>query len=405
MDLTHQPKINMKKTNKKAVQRVIPTLQIIDELIISKRLANRREEYLTSLKNYLKGFARIFPDLALVTAHGVEKWLAECENMYSRQTRFNRVNTLLSYAKRRDILKENPCERIDRITVDKPVPVILTVEQSRLLYEVCPAGCRPYLVLAMFAGIRPDEVIRLDWKDINLETKTVQVDGKTRRRRIVPLEPIAASLLSLHPVKTGPVAPSKSTVKRWQRTARHVIGYEKFPHDVLRHTAASYLIALYDDAGKVAMRLGNSVGILLTHYHNPVSKADCERFWKLEMPGIANDQKEAVKGHPVSVADLGNPNEAAQPVSIKSSPVNKKAQPVSHQVGPETKRFFGRHITRPDTWYSGGIQELSSSDLMQGLIISKQCGISIEAANTGLYIIRENEQLSVADPLTVPWLN
>lgn len=34
-------------------------------------------------------------------------------------------------------------------------------------------------------AVRPDEIIRLTWADINLKTKTVRVDGKTRRRRIV----------------------------------------------------------------------------------------------------------------------------------------------------------------------------------------------------------------------------
>src|ERR1700721_4848551 len=158
----------MKKAKKKADQGGTPALETIEKMLISKRLANRREDYVKGLGNYLKRFAKDFPDLSLVTVFGLEQWLAQFKNQYSRQTWFNRVNTLLSYAKKRDIIKENVCERIDRITVEKQVPVILTVEQSRLLYEACPAGCRPYLVLAMFAGIRPDEVLRLDWKDINL---------------------------------------------------------------------------------------------------------------------------------------------------------------------------------------------------------------------------------------------
>jgi integrase/recombinase XerD len=292
----------MKKTNKNAYEGGKSTLEAIEKMLISKRLANRRENYVKSLGDYLKRFAKEFPDISQITVFGLEKWLAQIKNQYSRQTWFNRINTLLSYAKKRDILKENICERIDKITVDKPIPTILTVEESRTLYKTCPASCRPYLVLAMFAGIRPDEVMRLDWRDIDLETKTVQVDGKTRRRRHVPLEPIAAALLALHPEKKGTVAPSASTVRRWKRTARHILGLKNWPHDVLRHTAASYLIALYDDAGKVAMRLGNSVGILLTHYHKPVSKDACARFWKQDIHGVVSDQQEITKGHSVRVS-------------------------------------------------------------------------------------------------------
>jgi hypothetical protein len=54
-----------------------------------------------------------------------------------------------------------------------------------------------------------------------------------------------------------------------------------WPTDLLRHTAASYLLALHKDAGKVANMLGNSPQILLSHYHDPVTEADCKAFWQL----------------------------------------------------------------------------------------------------------------------------
>jgi integrase len=117
-----------------------------------------------------------------------------------------------------------------------------------------------------------------------LETKTVSVDGKTRQRRIVPLEPIAAELLSDHPLKTGAVAPSKSTVRRFLRQCRAVLGLEKWPTDFFRHTAASYLLAKYQDAQKVALWLGNSPKVLLTHYHNPVTSGQSAKFWLNDSP-------------------------------------------------------------------------------------------------------------------------
>jgi integrase len=138
---------------------------------------------------------------------------------------------------------------------------------------------RPYLILGMYAGIRPEELMRLDWSAVDLVTKTVKVDGKTRRRRIVPLEPKAVNLLASFPLRTGPIATSYSIVRRIKHKAAAILGFKDWPHDVLRHTAASYLLALYGDAGKVSTMLGNSSAILLTHYHEPVSKADCERFW------------------------------------------------------------------------------------------------------------------------------
>jgi integrase len=55
----------------------------------------------------------------------------------------------------------------------------------------------------------------------------------------------------------------------------------KWRADILRHTAASYLITKYQDVGKVAFWLGNSPQIIMTHYHEPVMQAECEKFWTL----------------------------------------------------------------------------------------------------------------------------
>lgn len=264
------------------------TKQVADEVVASKCAANRREEYTDSLAYYLSVFIKRWETRPLeqITSTEIETRLHEIagnQSDNSRQTWFNRVNTMFAYAKRRGIIKENPVDRLERISVDRKDPLILTVEQSRLLLATCPTVCKPYLVLGLFAGIRPGgELMKLTWEHINLETGTVAINfPKVRKhRRVVHLEPIAIELLKAHPVKSGLVAPSKSTVRRWKRKARKTIGYKKWPQDILRHTAASFLIALHDDAAKVARLLGNSPHILLTHYVVPVTKEDCLKFWR-----------------------------------------------------------------------------------------------------------------------------
>ena len=256
------------------------TAAILLELLDSKSLANRRPIYLKSLESYCGRFPEKHPRLKDVTSQDIETWLSQFPGAWTRATWLNRINTLCAFAKKRGHIEENPCECIDSVFVDHKPPVILSVDQSRSLLASCPAVCKPYLVLAMFAGIRPDEIHRLNWVDVNLESGTVRVDGKTRRRRIVPLEPIAVELLRAHPICTGLVSPSLSTIRRWKLKARPILG-GKWTADVLRHTAASYLLALHKDAGKVSTMLGNSPGILLSHYHEPVTQTDCQKFWAL----------------------------------------------------------------------------------------------------------------------------
>ena len=254
----------------------------IDQLIAAKRAANLRPVYLKSLRYYLNRFAKGREQRLLdsVTTEEVETFLRQFPSSNTRATWQNRINTLFAFAVRRDFIVRNPCDKLERIKVDRCAPLILTPSQSQQLLKLAPMVCRPYVILGMFAGIRPEELLRLKWADVDLETLTVTVnDAKTRRRRIVPLHDKAVKLLADCPLRTGPVAPSNSTVRRFKRVAREALGLPSWPSDLLRHTAASYLLALHGDAGKVATMLGNSSSILLSHYHQPVRNGDCGHFW------------------------------------------------------------------------------------------------------------------------------
>ncbi|MEI6078899.1 MAG: tyrosine-type recombinase/integrase [Verrucomicrobiota bacterium] len=253
----------------------------IQDLLRSRTQGNRRTVYLDSLEMYLRRFAKEHSKpVTAITTTEIEAWLDQFDNPNSRATWLSRISTLFSFCERKGHILKNPCHSIDRITIDRPAPVILTVAQAEEMVKTCPGTTRPYLILALYAGIRPDEIRRLDWKDICLETKTVKVFGKTRRRRLVPLHPKAVALLKACCLKCGPVAPSHSTIRRWLRSVRPLLG-GKWTADILRHTAASFLMALHSDAGKVAAMLGNSPQILATHYLEPVPQVDCDAFWKV----------------------------------------------------------------------------------------------------------------------------
>lgn len=256
---------------------------VIKLLLAAKTLANCRPCYLKSLRQYLTRFAKGRESRALseFTASDVETILAQQKSASARQTWLNRISTLFSFAVRRGYIDSNPCDRIERIHVEQRPPKILTPEQAELLMKTASEVCKPYLILGLYAGIRPEELLHLTWNDVSLESKTVTVNhSKTRRRRIVPLEPKAVALLSACKLKSGKISPSNSTMRRCKRKCRAVLGFADWPADVLRHSAASYLLALHKDAGKVAATLGNSPSVLLSHYHEPVTEDDAARFWK-----------------------------------------------------------------------------------------------------------------------------
>lgn len=106
-------------------------------------------------------------------------------------------------------------------------------------------------------------------------------EKKVRRRRLVRLEPLALALLQEAKTKGAELEIPYVSRRRWMRDLRDVLGLYRWPQDVLRHTCASYMLALKKDAGKVALTLGNSAKILLTHYADLVEDEMVQRFWKL----------------------------------------------------------------------------------------------------------------------------
>jgi integrase len=231
--------------------------QGIKELMASKRTANRRENYIESLGHYLGRFAkgRESKMISEIQVFDLELWLSQFTAPYSRQTWFNRINTLFSFSLRRGYIQANPCDRVERITIDRKAPFILSPDQAEKMMAMTTPLCRPYIILGLYAGIRPEELLHVTWENICLETNTVRLEHtKTRRRRIVPLEPRAVALLADCPNKAGRIAPCNTTVRRLKRRIGRALGFKAWPQDLLRHTAASYLLALIGDAGKVAMK-------------------------------------------------------------------------------------------------------------------------------------------------------
>jgi len=263
----------------------------IDELLIAKRGGNKTERYVKSLEHYLRQFSvgRESRAISDFTFSEIELWMSKYQCADTRRTWLSRVSALFSFCVRRGYSDKNPCERIEPVTCDRKPPAIVTPAQSRDLLAAAPKVMRPYIILGMYAGIRPEELTRLDWSHINLETATVNIDfPKVRgRRRIVPLDPLAVEILRLHPLKTGAVAPCRATISRWRVRARKLLGIAKWPQDLFRHTAASYLLAKHQDAAKVALWLGNSVKVLMSHYIVPVGNDDCAEFWAGKAKNVA----------------------------------------------------------------------------------------------------------------------
>lgn len=261
---------------------------VIAECIDAKRFANLRPVYVLELERYLGKFRLDFRDRAITSlrAKEIEAWLNKPEwGAGTRATGINRLSALFSFALRKGYVDSNPIDRIERVRLEYRPPRILSPDDAEkllamaLLYVPDMLG---HVILGLFAGIRPGELSKLTYADVDMVRGIVRIDAatsKVRRRRFVELEPKAIHWLKLHVICEGAVTPCQK--RRKLRRLAAAMGWDCWPKDVLRHTCASFMMAKYRDAGLVADKLGNSPSILLRHYRELVSAEAAAAFWAI----------------------------------------------------------------------------------------------------------------------------
>lgn len=252
----------------------------VEEFIQIKGASGISDKYREQLVVYLGQFTlgREGVDLAEITPDVLEGWFSSRkESRSTRQTGINRLSSFFSFCVRRGHIKENPCQRVERVRVPHVKPEILSVDQCQKLVDAAArtdTGMLTYLGLALFCGIRPDETLRIDRSEIDLDRGLVFLDAeksKVRNRRIITLiEPAKRCITA-----GGPV-PKVSFKKRFDRLRKEA-GIEKWPHDALRKTAASHFYNIYG-IEKATEQLGHSAGVLLRVYRELVPKEETERW-------------------------------------------------------------------------------------------------------------------------------
>lgn len=267
----------------------ITLLDALRQLETAKLAANRRGAYVKHLSFCVKTFTQFVGNVPISTigTEHVESWLlSNGKNPSSRQTYIARLSTLFEFSKRRRWISENPCFFLERVTIDQNAPSVLSSLESDSLWRGClrlrPSGSA-WLALALYAGLRPEEAMMMQWEQIDFEGKRIFIRAETskvRYHRIVEPPDRAFRALLEARAAGGQLPISNATKKRLQRKLRGIMGWKVWPKDILRHTCASHWLAVVPDAQKIALQLGNSPAILLRHYRSIVTKEDAERFWR-----------------------------------------------------------------------------------------------------------------------------
>ncbi len=160
---------------------------------------------------------------------------------------------------------------VERPDVVRDEAGILSPDQLKSLLRELPDDTIPYVVISAFAGLRPKEVRRSRWEDINFQTGLITVKSgtvKTKRRRTVPMtDNLKAWLKPLAQDEGLVVTLSDLTIRQKRiKPARERCNLTMWPHDCMRQSAVTYWLEKEQDDAKVALWVGHSQEILHEHY-------------------------------------------------------------------------------------------------------------------------------------------
>jgi integrase len=264
----------------------------VKETISVKIQQKCRPRYVDGLEHYLKMFIRKreHEPVSSIKPRDIETWfVGRNESPAVRNANLGRLSSMFAIAVKNGWCATNPCDSVVKPKVERKAAEIMTLAQTAraLLWT---AKHRPrmlaYLSLSLFSGVRPEELEKIAWDSIKESGgKSVVVisaeASKVRQRRITTMEPAGKRWLALSKSIGSALPVATSTRKRYIHDLRDALRMDHWTQDILRHTAASHLLALRKDAAAVALELGNSASILLRHYRALVSDVESEKFWNL----------------------------------------------------------------------------------------------------------------------------
>lgn len=138
-----------------------------------------------------------------------------------------------------------------------------------------------YIVISLFAGVRPREVARLRQGQFLMEDSELRMEAgqaKTGRSRTIELPDVLLAWLKVCP--EGKPAVWTNNRALWDRL-KAMAKIKYWPHDGLRHTAISYYFKAEGSYGLSAYWAGNSENVIKASYQGRVSQRESDLYWTM----------------------------------------------------------------------------------------------------------------------------
>ena len=207
------------------------------------------------LKLNLRGFVEGFSSITQMTAFKIKAYLGTFENQTTRSIRYRDLHAFCAWALKKGYIQDNPFIFVNgnggKEKLAKPRSaerdIKLSLEEIKKLINLCPPSLRLRLFHVAFTGKRKGEILKTEWKHLDLKHKTWFIpadNSKSKKDYTVPLNPTLALEFEKYQALTGHIVgrvhPKNNLGRELHKLAgRANIQVKVTPH-VFRHSFASH---------------------------------------------------------------------------------------------------------------------------------------------------------------------
>jgi integrase len=263
--------------------------------VAAQEVTNRHvDTWRVNARKFLPDFGAQY--ICDITNPQISEWLNRLPVATPTKNTIRRsVGRLFYFSEECGWLRDNPMRKVKAIKQkNTKLPGILTVEQAAVMLTTAPDLLVPAIAIGLFAGIRPIEILRLDWSDILWHKRSINVaasKSKTATVRWVDMTEPLIEWLKPHCKASGPIFPmseakaSQAITAAWKAAGMTT----PWPKDGLRHSFGSYHLAAHDNAALTASQMGHTTTkMVYAHYNNRRTREEGIAFFNIRPQAAQN---------------------------------------------------------------------------------------------------------------------
>ena len=268
------------------------------EKAVAAALEARRERRVRTVydfRYFTRRFMKRCPGLARrkVRAISAQECARYIEMAFDTPRQRQKARLILSgvfgTAVKRGWCSENPVSKVEAPrVVEKQVPILSPqeIKDLRQTAESYQGGsCAAAVGMMLYAGIRPHEVVRLSWAQVDFRERAIYIlpqHSKTGGARRVTIHKPLLRILRAHRRADGERICPSGWLRHW-RELRRAAGWggdKPWPQDALRHTFASYHLSHFRSYAELQVEIGHRDATLLrTRYVDQRPVVNARVFW------------------------------------------------------------------------------------------------------------------------------